>query len=44
VRQGRLAGVRTVAVTWGFQERELLEQEAPDFVINNPKDLLKIVA
>ena len=44
VRQGKLAGVRTVAVTWGFQERELLEQEAPDFVINNPKDLLKIAA
>jgi phosphoglycolate phosphatase len=44
VRQGKRAGVRTVAVTWGFQDRDLLMQESPDFVINNPKDLLKIAA
>jgi phosphoglycolate phosphatase len=42
VRQGKLAGVRTVAVTWGFQARELLEQESPDIVIDSPKDLLRI--
>ena len=43
VRQGKLAGVKTVAVTWGFQEREVLEREAPDFVIDKPQELLTIV-
>jgi len=42
VRQGKIAGVRTVAATWGFQDRELLMKESPDFVIDNPKELLKI--
>lgn len=39
IRQGKLAGVRTVAVTWGFQPRELLLNEAPDCVIDAPEEL-----
>jgi len=43
IRQGKQAGVRTVAVSWGFQDRELLANEEPDFIIDNPRQLLDIV-
>ncbi|MEW6754380.1 MAG: HAD family hydrolase [Candidatus Latescibacterota bacterium] len=42
LRQGRRAGVRTVAITWGFQPRHLLLAEHPDFVADRPDDLLAI--
>jgi phosphoglycolate phosphatase-like HAD superfamily hydrolase len=40
VRSGRQAGVRTIAVAWGFQDRELLSKETPDFLAEEPGDLL----
>ena len=43
IRQGKLAQVQTVAVTWGFQDLELLKIEKPDFVVDEPRDLLKLV-
>ena len=43
IRQGKLAGVRTVAVSWGFQNRELLAKENPDFLIDRPEQLLDVV-
>jgi len=42
VRLGRAAGCRVVAVTWGYTQRALLEQEAPDYVIDEPGALLPI--
>ncbi len=42
IRQGKLAGVKTIAVSWGFQDRELLENESPDSIIDFPGDLLKV--
>ena len=42
IRQGKLAGVKTVAVTWGFQSREFLITEKPDLLADTPMDLLKI--
>ena len=44
LHQGRQAGVRTIAVTWGFQSRERLELEKPDFVVDRPEQLLEILA
>lgn len=43
LKQGKLAGVRTVAVTWGFQSRERLLQEQPEFIIDSPDQLVEIV-
>ena len=40
VRQGQLAGVRTVAAAWGMQRRELLVAAGPDFIADQPADLL----
>jgi phosphoglycolate phosphatase len=43
VRQGKLAGVRTVAAAWGMQRRELLLAEEPDFVADRHEELLPIL-
>ncbi|MGE5854981.1 MAG: HAD family hydrolase [Syntrophaceae bacterium] len=40
VREAREAGVRTVAVTWGWHPRERLERAKPDAIIEKPEDLL----
>lgn len=43
IRQGKLAGVKTIAVAWGFQKRELLMNEDPDFMVDRPEDLLDVI-
>jgi Predicted phosphatases len=41
IKAGRAAGVKTVAVTYGYREKELLEDA--DFIIDRFSDLLSIV-
>lgn len=43
IRHGKLAGVRTAGVTWGFQTRETLEQESPDFIVDRPEEVLRLL-
>jgi len=40
--EARAAGVRTVAVTWGWHSRERLVAAHPDFLVETPEGLLKI--
>lgn len=40
---GKIAGIKTGAVTWGLQNKGKLKNANPDFVINNPKDLEAII-
>jgi phosphoglycolate phosphatase len=42
VREAREAGVKTVAVTWGWHPRERLERAKPDAIIEKPEDLLHL--
>lgn len=42
VNSARLAGARTVAVTWGLNSSELLSSFSPDFLIDDPRQLLEI--
>lgn len=42
IREAREAGVRTVAVTWGWHPRERLERAAPDAIIDRPEDMLAL--
>ena len=37
---GRNAGMNTVAVSWGFRAREVLENENPDFIFDTRNELL----
>ena len=40
IKEAKMAGVRTVAVTWGWHSREKLEAARPDYLIDTPEELL----
>jgi phosphoglycolate phosphatase len=42
ILEARAAGVRSVAVTWGWHDRERLLAVGPDYVIDTPEGLLTI--
>ncbi len=43
IRQGKIAQVKTIAVTWGFQPKELLLRESPDYIVDSSEELLDIL-
>lgn len=42
ILEAKQAGVRSVAVTWGWHDRERLLASNPDYLADQPDDLLKI--
>ncbi len=42
IRAGKKAKVKTVAVLWGLSSKKALLRERPDFLIEEPRDLLDI--
>jgi len=44
IQQGKRAGARTVAVSWGFHPRQMLLAAAPDFIADQPTDLITILS
>ncbi|OGX34210.1 MAG: hypothetical protein A3C36_04950 [Omnitrophica WOR_2 bacterium RIFCSPHIGHO2_02_FULL_52_10] len=36
------AGIRTIAVTWGYNSRRALENHRPDFLIHSPQELYQL--
>jgi len=43
VQTARNSGLTCVVVTWGFRDREVLEREGADYIIDRPQELLKIL-
>ena len=43
VKEARAAGVRSVAVTWGWHSRERLLAAHPDFLVDTPEGLLQLM-
>lgn len=43
MQAGKNAGTKTVAVTWGWHSREMLEKAKPDLIVNKPIEILKIL-
>lgn len=39
----KAAGMKSIAATWGYASQNRLEKENPDFIVNNPQEILKIV-
>jgi len=37
------ANVKIIAVSWGFNSREVLKKENPDYLVNKPKELLNVI-
>ncbi len=44
IGEARAAGVRSVAVTWGWHSRERLAAVHPDFLVDTPEGLLAVAA
>jgi len=42
ILEAREAGVKTVAVTWGWHPRERLERARPDVIVDQPGELLDL--
>lgn len=42
IEEGRQAGAVTIAATWGFHDRERLEQVSPDHIVDAPADILDL--
>ena len=42
IEAAKKSGVKTVAVTWGFNNKKILLKEKPDYLIKKPKELLEI--
>ena len=40
ITASRKAGIRVASVTWGYNLESVLSQNNPDYIINQPKDLL----
>lgn len=44
IKEAKAAGVRTIAVAWGWHSRERLGALAPDWIIDRPEDLLTVLS
>ncbi|MBU0998609.1 HAD-IA family hydrolase [Patescibacteria group bacterium] len=42
VEAGKKCGIKTMAVTWGLNGKEALQEKYPDWLIETPEELLKI--
>ncbi len=42
IREARLAGINSIAVTWGYQSRNKLLEKSPDYIVETPQDILDI--
>lgn len=39
----RKAGIRVIAITWGINSRKVLQDKSPDFLVDSPAELVKVV-
>jgi phosphoglycolate phosphatase len=42
IKEGKQAGVKTVGVTWGWHSREKMAAARPDYLFDNPQELLQL--
>lgn len=40
--EGRKAGVKTIAVAWGWHSEKKLKEEKPDFIVHTPQELVDL--
>jgi phosphoglycolate phosphatase len=42
IKEGKQAGVKTVGVTWGWHSKEKMAAAKPDYLFDNPRELLQL--
>ena len=43
IEAGKKAGIKTIAVSWGYNTKDALAKEQPDYIIDTPLDLKTVV-
>jgi phosphoglycolate phosphatase len=43
IKEGKNANIITIAVLWGWHSEKMLRQEKPDYIIQNPYQIKKII-
>ncbi|MBE9201659.1 MULTISPECIES: HAD-IA family hydrolase [unclassified Nodularia (in: cyanobacteria)] len=43
IEASKKANIKVIAVTWGFNSPEALAKQKPDFLINQPSELLEVI-
>jgi phosphoglycolate phosphatase len=44
IKASQKAGIPVAAVTWGFNSRDSLATESPDYLFDNPSDFLRLIS
>ena len=44
IRSARKSNIGVIAVSWGFNSAEILQEYQPDYLVNQPQELLKAIA
>lgn len=44
IREAKKAGIKTMAVTWGFHNKKMLKKARPDYLVDSPKEILEVLA
>jgi phosphoglycolate phosphatase len=42
IKEGKQAGIKTVGVTWGWHGKEKMAASKPDYLFDNPQELLQL--
>jgi phosphoglycolate phosphatase len=42
IKEGKQAGIKTVGVTWGWHSKEKMAEAKPDYLFDNPQQLLTL--
>lgn len=40
---GKTNNIKTIGVTWGYKDKKVLENEKPDYLVDNQVELIKII-
>ena len=43
INTGKSNNIKTIAVTWGYKDKELLVNEKPDYLIDKPSEIINIL-
>ena len=44
IRSARKSGIAVIAVSWGFNAPEILQEYQPDYIVDRPQELLEAIA
>jgi len=43
IEAAKKAGIKSIAVTWGFNKEKILRKQKPDYLIKKPEELIKLL-